>query len=258
MAAVAVLRLPRRADPTVHGMFTDWNDMEKILHTLHNELKVAPEENPVLHTEVPLNSMANRERMTQIMFEIFNVHAMYMASQFVLHDGPRDGIWWRCVAHSAQLRRSRSASRHPSFGFGCPWSYRVSDEHPHWAHYDTELKSTAESPTRSRPTCSQTETSSLSPRTFLVARVFSQPSVIGKEASGVHDTSHRVDICKEMYVSVVLSGGTTKFQRICGITKELTTLTPSTMKVKVVAPPKWKYSVWTFTFQQSFPRFFSK
>ena len=44
-----------------------------------------------------------------------------------------------------------------------------------------------------------------------VARVFFQPSVIGKEASGVHETSSRVDICKELYVNVVLSGGTTKF-----------------------------------------------
>ena len=40
---------------------------------------------------------------------------------------------WRCVAHSAHLRRLRSASRHPSFGFGWPWSYRVFPEEPHWA-----------------------------------------------------------------------------------------------------------------------------
>ena len=119
------LRLPRRADPIVHGMFTNWNDMEKVLHhTFYNELRVAPEENPVLLTEVPLNPKANRERVTQIMFEILNVHAMSMASQvcpvrFRTDDGlvmDSDG-----VSHTVpNLRRLRSASRHPSFGFGWP------------------------------------------------------------------------------------------------------------------------------------------
>jgi len=78
-----------------------------------------------------------------------------------------------------------------------------------------------------------------------------QPSFVGKEAGGIHDTTFQsimkcdVDIRKDLYSNVVLSGGTTMFAGIGErMTKELTALAPSTMKIKVVAPPERKYSVW--------------
>ena len=64
----------RLAYPIEHGVATNWDGMEKIRHhTFYNELGVAPDKHHVVLTETPLNPKANRKRMAQIMFEVFNV-----------------------------------------------------------------------------------------------------------------------------------------------------------------------------------------
>ena len=71
-------------------MFMNWNDIETILqNAFYNTLSVAPEKNPALLTDALVNPKANRERMTQVMFESFNVRAVYIASPFVLYASGR-------------------------------------------------------------------------------------------------------------------------------------------------------------------------
>uniref|UniRef100_A0A7S1HQP2 Actin n=1 Tax=Phaeocystis cordata TaxID=118079 RepID=A0A7S1HQP2_9EUKA len=54
-----------------------------------------------------------------------------------------------------------------------------------------------------------------------------------------------VDIRKDLYSNCVLSGGTTMYAGIADrLSKELTALAPASMKVKIIAPPERKYSVW--------------
>jgi len=78
-----------------------------------------------------------------------------------------------------------------------------------------------------------------------------QPSFIGMESCGVHETTYNsimkcdVDIRKDLYANIVLSGGSTMYPGIADrMQKEITTLAPSTMKIKTIAPPERKYSVW--------------
>jgi len=122
----------------------------------------------------------------------------------------------------------------------------------HRLDFDTEMKEASESSDKEKTyELPDGNIITVGGERFRCPEVLFQPSFIGKEASGIHDTTFQsimkcdVDIRKDLYSNVVLSGGTTMFAGIGErMTKELTALAPSTMKIKVVAPPERKYSVW--------------
>merc|ERR1719313_1591767 len=85
---------------------------------------------------------------------------------------------------------------------------------------------------------------------FRCPEVLFQPSFIGKEAGGIHEMIFQsimkcdVDLRRDIYSNIVLSGGTTMFPGIGErLTKELASLAPGTVQIRVVAPPERKYSV---------------
>lgn len=60
--------------PMEHGIITSWDDMERIWHHLFvSQLHIEATERPVLFSEALLNPKGHREKMTQILFEKFNL-----------------------------------------------------------------------------------------------------------------------------------------------------------------------------------------
>jgi len=86
---------------------------------------------------------------------------------------------------------------------------------------------------------------------FRCPEVLFQPNLIGDESAGIHELISNsigkcdIDLRKDLYGNIVLSGGTTLFPGIIErLEKNLTDLIPSTLKLKIVAPKERKYAVW--------------
>ena len=69
-----------------------------------------------------------------------------------------------------------------------------------------------------------------------------------------------VDIRKDLYNNIVMSGGTTMFEGIAErMQKEIKALAPESMTIKIIAPPERKFSVlFLFSFFLFFLFFFVK
>lgn len=67
------------------GMIEDWEMFEKLAeYTYKNRLHAVAEHHPILMTECPWNTRFKREKLLELMFEKFNVPAMYICKNAVL------------------------------------------------------------------------------------------------------------------------------------------------------------------------------
>jgi len=271
--------------PIAHGIITSWDDMEKIWHhCFYNELRITPEDHPVLLTEAPLNPKTNREKMISMMFETFACPGTFIQIQAVLSlyaSGRTTGIVMDSgdgVSHTVPIYEGYSmphaverldlAGRSLTEYMVKILNYRghqftttaekeivreIKEQLCYVANdYEEELKRAEET-----DECEHSfelpdgNSISIGKERFQCPEALFQPPMMGKEAQGIQQITYQsimkadVDIRKDLYQNVVLSGGTTMYEGIGErMTKEIQCLAPSSMQVKVIAPPERKFSVW--------------
>lgn len=267
--------------PIEHGIVKNWENMEKFWHnTFYNELRVAPEDHPVLLTEAPLNPKRNREKMAEVMFENFKTPSLHVAIQAVLalyasgrttgmvldsgdgvtHAVPIcDGYMLsHCITRQdfagrdiTEYLRRILRERGYSFTSGAEKDI-VRDIKEKLCRvaldYEQESSSSVDEKTYVLP---DGQVITIGNEMFRCSEALFQPSFMGLESLGIHETTDNcikkcdIDLRRNLYANILLSGGSTMFPGFGNrLRKEIAALVPASVKTKVAAPAERKYSVW--------------
>ncbi|EFC50526.1 hypothetical protein NAEGRDRAFT_29087 [Naegleria gruberi] len=258
-----------------------WDDMEKILyHTFYNELRVDPQEHPTLMSESPFNPKSNKEKMTQIMFETFEVPAFYMANQGVLgliDSGKSSGIVLDCgegVCQSVPIYEGMAlphatmeldfAGRDVSawlMSFLMDKGYSlynttaekeiVRDIKEKLGRVVLNFSEEVNSPTTKEEEYEMPDGNifKIGKESFKITEPFFTPTLLNMESYSLQEMIFQsiskcdLDLKKEMYNNIVLAGGSTLFKGFHErLSKELNEIIPTMVHSNISAPPHRKYS----------------
>ncbi|CAD8118550.1 unnamed protein product [Paramecium sonneborni] len=271
--------------PMSNGIVQNWDDMERIWHYAYfNELRVLPENQPALLTEVPLSAKQNREKMSQIFFESLYVPSFYVASTAMLSlyaSGRTTGIvvdsgnnvsyaapFYEGYALPYNVLRINIAGRDCTeylvftltelgFQFTKTAEMEIARDMKEKLcyvanDYDEEMKKEKESTIEKRSyELPDGHVVVLQNHRFRCPELLFKPSLFGLECSSIDELTYKsimksdIDLRKELYKNIILSGGNTMFSGFAErMSKELKSLSPQSKNIQVVASADRKLSTW--------------
>ena len=277
--------------PIESGIITEWDMMEKVWdYCFSNELRVDPTEHKVMLTEAPNNPKSNREKMTQLMFETFQVQGLYVAIQAVLslysngrttgmvvdsgdgvthtipvyegfsipHAVKKNFIAGRAITdHMVNLLNAENISETSSGQSAWRQICGKIKEEVCYISQDFEAekaKAAESSAVQKQYQLPDGQMITVNSARFSAPEALFNPGLIkeGDEVHGMHTMAHGtvqecdVDIRKDLYQNVILSGGTTLYEGLPDrLEKEIDALCPQQNMVKIIASKDRYYSVWT-------------
>ncbi|CAD5126846.1 DgyrCDS14876 [Dimorphilus gyrociliatus] len=268
--------------PIEKGIVRNWDDMEQIWqHTFYNELHVLPEEQPILMTEAPTNPRPIREKMTQIMFETFNVPYFYVSVPAVLAlyaEGRTTGVVLSSgdsLTHAVPVYDGHivpNATIHLDIAGKDLTDYLIkilgdkgynltsSDdrviatdikEKLNYVALNFEEEILCDSSIEKRYELPDGQEMTIGNERFRCPEVLFHPSILGLESDGIHRTIYNsITKCDDnirdtLFNNIILSGGCTMCEGIGQrVHKELALILPPRKRCNVIASAKRKYSPW--------------
>lgn len=268
--------------PIEHGIVTHWDDMERIWNFVYSkdQLNSSSEDHPVLLTEAPLNPRRNRSKAAEIMFETFNVPALYISMQAVLslyatgrttgvvldsgdgvthavpiyegfslpHSIMRSDVAGRDVTKYLQLLLRREG-----------YIFKTSSEFEIVRQMKEKVCHVTLQPQKDEQIDNELvpyklpdgSTIQVGRARFRAPELLFHPVLIGEESEGIHQVlafsirKSDMDLRKTLYSNIVLSGGSTLYRGFGDrLLAEVKKLTPKDIKIRISAPQDRLYSTW--------------
>ena len=267
--------------PTVRGFVRDWDALELVWqHCFQNELKVESADHPLLFGVYPDETKSFKERMALLFFEQFGVPGLYCAvhgllalygsgktTGLVIDSGEdvtnivpiQDGYMVTTAHGMIELGGSdineylQTLLKNKKIILDIEDARKVKEARVYCANefgkeHDSYKAGMVKHSVYELPDRTIIE---LGEEQIQAAEILFRPAILGKFDPGVHEMISEclqkvdIELKRELFGNIILCGGTSLIQNYSNrLNRELVTISPNNIKVKIVAGSDRQFLAW--------------